>query len=153
MLRADRRLKLSCRQPGMWRSKRSRPEWLARPGGGVDPVGDGVDGVAGKQEPGDLAVSLGHPVDVAAEVQRQEGHVERGAALGHLREVVEVFGMMEDAADELHAEGVVHIEEVETWAQDLIHHVDRELVVPGRDRRMSGEDTMPSHGLDVGAGD
>ena len=51
-------------------------EASAGPGLDMDAVGDGMDPVAGEKLARDFRVPLGDAVDVAAEVQRQPGHVE-----------------------------------------------------------------------------
>ena len=59
-----------------------RLEGLRGPGGGVHAVGDGVHRVVREHQPGDLAVLLGHPVDVVAQVEGQVGHIQPEPALG-----------------------------------------------------------------------
>ena len=50
------------------------------PGRGVDAVGNRVDGVLGEHTACDLGVPLGDTVDIAAQVQSEEGHVQNTLA-------------------------------------------------------------------------
>ena len=97
------------------------------PGGGVDAVGDGVDVVVGEHLLRDLAVLHGDAVDVAREAQRQVGHVEQAVV---------------QAAEAL--DGVAAL-----VAEDGVHLVEAELVVPGGHRRVGGEDASLAIAVDI----
>ena len=101
-------------------------EAVARPGKGVHSVGDRVDRVSGEHLLRDLAVPLGHAVDVMGKVQREPRHVEPVLASQH--------------PDLLGGQGL---------AQHLLHELVGELVVSRRDRRVRREDAAPPDVFDV----
>ncbi len=105
-------------------------ERFGEPGGGVDAVGDGVDGVVGEHVLRDLAVLHGDAVGEAGEAEGEVGHVEAAVV---------------DAAGGLDGAGAV-------VAEDLIHLVDPEAVVAGGDWGVSGEDADIADGVEVGGG-
>ncbi len=96
------------------------------PGRNVNTVGDRVDPVLREHVTRDLTVLLGHAVDVVAEGERQVGHVE---ALLVADRIVDAAGL--------------------PVAQHLIHQLEGELVVAGRDRGVGGEDTLLMDGLEI----
>ncbi len=103
---------------------------LGDPGGGVNAVGDGVDGELREHGAGDLAVLHGDSVGVAGEAQGEEGHVQH--AVG-------------ETALLLQAQGAVA-------AEDADGLLGGEAVVAGGDRGVGGEDALFAHLLDVGLG-
>ena len=90
---------------------------FARPEKGVHPVGDGVDRVSGEHLLRDLAMPLGHAVDVVGEIQREPRHVELVLTAQH--------------PDFLGGQGL---------AQHLLDEFVGELVVSRRNRRVRRED-------------
>jgi hypothetical protein len=100
------------------------------PGGGVDSVGDGVHLVLREHELGYLAVLHGHSIDIAGEAESKVGHVE---------ETIVKTACSFDGGSALGSE-------------DLVHLIETELVVPGGDRSMGGEDASLSHVCAIGVG-
>jgi len=97
------------------------------PGGGVDPVGDGVHLVVGEHELRDLAVLHGDSIDIPGEAQGDVGHVHQA--------IVEAAGVLDGA-------GAV-------MAEDLVHLVEAELVVPSGDGGVGGEDALAADRFEV----
>ena len=81
--------------------------------------------------PRDLAVQLADGVDRCRRPQRQRGHVELRAA------AVVVFAEREEARPQI-------AERAPTAGQVLLHHMEREGVMPRRHRRMRREDRRPT---------
>ncbi len=96
----------------------------------MNAVGDRVYLVIGKHQTRYFSMSLGHTVDVVAEIQRQIGHVKHPIV----------------------AEYVFHQAYLIT-PQHMHGHIQWEAVVPGGYRRMRGEDTLSPHRLDIVTGD
>ncbi len=94
------------------------------PGGCVHAVGDRIDVVTGEHVLRYLAMSLGNPIDVMAEVEREVGHVQHSLA----------------------AEYVLHRELV-ARAKHAMDKVERKLIVTSRHRRMRGEDALAANGF------
>ncbi len=106
----------------------NRHEKGTGPGEGVDAVGDGVNLETREELPGNLPMFLGDSVDVTAQVERQEGHVEVSFSAEFPKKTVRY--------------------EV---AEDPLDHIVRELVVAGFHRRVRGEDTVLHDPLDIPA--
>ena len=128
-------------------------EGLGGPGGGVHPVGDGVHRVVGEHQPGHLAVLLGHPVDVVAQVEGQVGHIQPEPPLGQFGDPGEFPAILEDMFLDIHAEGVLHIHHVPEVAPHFLHQLQRKLVVPRGHRRVGGEDALVPDRFNLGLAD
>ena len=105
-------------------------EGFREPGGGMDAVGDGMDGGLGEHVLRDLAVLHGDAVDVAREAEREVGHVEAA--------VVEGAGALDGGSAFV--------------SEDLVHLVEAELVMACGDGGVGGEDALLLDGVEVGVG-
>lgn len=101
-------------------------ERFGGPSAGVNAVGDRVDDVARKHQARNLTVALGDAVDVVAQVEREERHVQHALA----------------AEDLLH---LIHLAPPE----HARHQLHRKLVVPRRHRCVRREDAELPHGFDI----
>ncbi len=97
------------------------------PGGSVNPVGDGLDGIPGEHQARDLSVSPGDSVYEAAHVEAEIRHVERMPFVEHALKSEKILAIPDDLAGE----------------------IDRKLVVAGWNRRVGGEDTPVPHPIYV----
>ena len=92
----------------------------------MDAVGDRIDVVAGKHQPRHLAMLLCHAVDVMAQIERQERHVQHIAAAKYIFHFFDFLS-----------------------AEHLMHQRHRKLIVSGGHRRVRREDTFFAHRLNV----
>jgi len=98
-----------------------------RPGTGVYAVRNRGDGIVWKHAAGDFTVSHGDSIHISGETERQVGHIERIAM-----------------------QGLRLFQERDSFVTEQLRDQRLgKLIVPGRDRRVGGEDTHAANTVDV----